>query len=297
MTITSYERGMRNYMDEIYDWDKEHEVLEKMKRCQRNWDYKKYDEMNERNKERHIEELLYVAQNTPSKQYESHFDLYWTADRNVIQEISRYTWGNTHRRTPPSTWRNTQANASVYIIWVAKEPNTQLNCNADGTLKENSHRERWLNSYCSIGISVGLTMRAAIKMGYTTGANKSHNDINGDDFWGKKLGILDDIDKDVKKIAYGLGIGYPQENRPRWESDDNELLIGTGNGGRVTLTDQDVHPRTGLKMRKARLVNIKGNENKVMVDPYGVKHIIPETTDTKINTSVYRRDIKITEIK
>ena len=297
MTITSYERGMRNYMDEIYDWDKEHEVLEKMKRCQRNWDYKKYDEMNERNKERHIEELLYVAQNTPSKQYESHFDLYWTADRNVIQEISRYTWGNTHRRTPPSTWRNTQANASVYIIWVAKEPNTQLNCNADGTLKENSHRERWLNSYCSIGISVGLTMRAAIKMGYTTGANKSHNDINGDDFWGKKLGILDDIDKDVKKIAYGLGIGYPQENRPRWESDDNELLIGTGNGGRVTLTDQDVHPRTGLKMRKARLVNIKGNENKVMVDPYGVKHIIPETTDTKINTSVYTRDIKITEIK
>jgi len=297
MTITSYERGMRKYMDEIYDWDKEHEVLEKMKRCQRNWDYEKYDEMNERNKERHIEELLYVAQNTPSKQYESHFDLYWTADRNVIQEISRYTWGNTHRRTPPSTWRNTQANASVYIIWVAKEPNTQLNCNADGTLKENSHRERWLNSYCSIGISVGLTMRAAIKMGYTTGANKSHNDINGDDFWGKKLGILDDIDKDVKKIAYGLGIGYPQENRPRWESDDNELLIGTGNGGRVTLTDQDVHPRTGLKMRKARLVNIKGNENKVMVDPYGVKHIIPETTDTKINTSVYRRDIKITEIK
>ena len=297
MTITSYEKGMRKYMDEIYDWDKEHEVLEKMKRCQRNWDYKKYDEMNERNKERHIEELLYVAQNTPSKQYESHFDLYWTADRNVIQEISRYTWGNTHRRTPPSTWRNTQANASVYIIWVAKEPNTQLNCNADGTLKENSHRERWLNSYCSIGISVGLTMRAAIKMGYTTGANKSHNDINGDDFWGKKLGILDDIEKDVKKIAYGLGIGFPQKNRPRWESDDNELLIGTGNGGRVTLTGQDVHPRTGLKMRKARLVNIKGNENKVMVDPYGVKHIIPETTDTKINTSVYRRDIKITEIK
>ncbi len=297
MTITSYEKGMRKYMDEIYDWDKEHEVLEKMKRCQRNWDYKKYDEMNERNKERHIEELLYVAQNTPSKQYESHFDLYWTADRNVIQEISRYTWGNTHRRTPPSTWRNTQANASVYIIWVAKEPNTQLNCNADGTLKENSHRERWLNSYCSIGISVGLTMRAAIKMGYTTGANKSHNDINGDDFWGKKLGILDDIEKDVKKIAYGLGIGFPQKNRPRWESDDNELLIGAGNGGRVTLTNQDVHPRTGLKMRKARLVNIKGNENKVMVDPYGVKHIIPETTDTKINTSVYRRDIKITEIK
>ena len=140
-------------------------------------------------------------------------------------------------------------------------------------------------------------MRAAIKMGYATGANKSHNDINGNDFWGKKLGILDDIDKDVKKIAYGLGIGYPQDDRPRWESDDNELLIGAGNGSRITLTDQDVHPRTGQKMRKAILVNIKGNENKVMIDPYGNKHIIPETADTKINTSVYKRDIKITEIK
>lgn len=297
MTITKYEKGMRSYMNETYDWDEEHKILDKITKCQRNWDHKKYEDDKIENRERHIEELLYTAQNTPSKQYESHFDLYYTADRKVIQEISRYTWGNTHRRNPPSTWRNTQANASIYIIWVAKEPDTQLNCNADGSLKPNSHYERWINSYCSIGISLGLTMRAAAKMGYTTGPNKSHNDINGDDFWGKKLGILDDIDKGVKKIAYGLGIGYPQKNRPRWESDDNELLIGAGNGSRITLTGQEVHPRTGKKMRKSIIVNIKGNENKEVVDPYGNKHLIPETADTKINSPVYKRNIKVTEIK
>ena len=50
--------------------------------------------------------------------------------------MSRYTWGNTHRRNPPSNLRNSQTNASVYIVYVAKEPDSQLNSNADGNLKE-----------------------------------------------------------------------------------------------------------------------------------------------------------------
>jgi len=32
---------------------------------------------------------------------------------------------------------------------------------------------------------MGLTMRAAAKIGFATGCNKSHNDINGDKFWEK----------------------------------------------------------------------------------------------------------------
>ena len=298
-SLTRYETGMRKYIDETYDWDNEHRILETMQRCQRNWDYKKYEDDKIENKERHIAELLYVAQNTPSKQFESYFDLYWTADRKVIQELSRYTWGNTHRRNPPSTWRNTQANASIYIIWVAKHPPTQLNANADGTLKGNEHPERWYNAFAAIGISVGLTMRAAVKMGYNTGPNKSHNDLNGDDFWHKRLGILDDdkVNPPTKRIAYGLGIGYATEGRPRWEQDDTELMLGAANGGRITLTGQTRHPRTKLKMRKAKIIDIRGKENQKVKDPYGVEHIIPETTNTKINSSVIKRDIKVTEIK
>ena len=59
-----------------------------------------------------VNELLYIAQNSPSKQHEGYFDVYWTVDRKLIQEMSRYTWGNTHRRNPPSNWRNSQANAT-----------------------------------------------------------------------------------------------------------------------------------------------------------------------------------------
>ena len=78
-------------------------------------------------------------------------------------------------------------------------------------------------------------MRAAAKMGYHTGANKSHGDLNGNDFWEKRLGILDDVKKGTKKIAYGLGVGRPQEGRPRWESDQTELAIGAGNGSNLPL--------------------------------------------------------------
>ena len=101
----------------------------------------------------------------------------------------------------------------------------------------------------------------------------------------------------TKRIAYGLGIGYPQKGRPRWESDDTELMIGASNGSKLTTTGQDIHKPSGMKARKVKLVNIKGNENKTIEDPYGTKHIIPEKAEFKINSSVYKRDIKITEIK
>lgn len=297
-TLQEIEKFMRNYMDMTYDWDKEREVLETMKQCQRNYHYKKWNDLHPRYKKHIISHLLYIAENSPSKQYESYYDLYWTADRNVIEEISKYTWGNTHRRNPPSTWRNTQANASMYILWVAKEPKTNLNCNSDGTLKENSHHERWFNAYCSIGISLGLTMRAAVKMGFVTGANKSHNDLNGDQFWEKRLGILDDVKKGTKKITYGLGIGFPQPGRPRYESDDTELMIGASNGSKISTTGQEIHKPSGMKMRQAKIVDIKGKENTIVKDPYGVEHMLPEKPTFKINTSLPSlRDIKITEIK
>ncbi len=90
-------------------------------------------------------------------------------------------------------------------------------------------------------------MRAAVKMGFHTGANKSHNDMNGDDFWPKRLGIMEEVKNGTKEICYGLGIGYPQEGRPRWESDEDEILIGAANGSKITTTGQETHPRTGKK--------------------------------------------------
>ena len=275
----------------FYGWDEEKEILREIQQCQRNWDHKHQPHQEA------IDYLLWTANNSPSKQHEGYFDLYWTADRKVLDELSKYTWGTTHSRTPPSTWRNSQMNANLYILWVAKEPWTQLNCNADGTLKSNDKAARWENAYVSIGISLGLTMRAAAKMGYKTGANKSHGDMNGDDFWEKRLGILDDVKKGTKKIAYGLGVGRPQEGRPRWESDQTELAIGAGNGSNLA-TDLSLkkHPWKDKNHRHIKIIDITKDAGKIIKDPYGRDHKIPEKCEIKINT-IRERKQNIFEIK
>ncbi len=292
------EQTVRWMLEQTYDWDKEREVLHTIQQCQRNWNYDKFD-ISKPFFNESIQELLYIATHSPTKQHEAYFDVYWTADRDVIQEMSRYTWGNTHRREPPSNWRNTQSNASVYFIWVAKEPDTHLNSNADGTLKDNTHPERWLNAYVSIGMSLSLTARAAARMGYKTGYNKNHNDIDGNDYWERKLGILPDVISGKKRITYGLGIGYPRDDMERYESDETELMIGAANGSKITLTKQEKSPsqiKNGKKMRMAKIVDIKGKENTSIFDDYGNEHILPEKATFKIN-SFRKRKVNVVEIK
>ena len=273
----------------FYNWDTEMDIVRNMQKCQRNWDYSKsvHPEV--------IDYLLWHAENSPSKQHEAYYDVYWTADRKVIDEVSKYTWGTTHSRNPPSTWRNTQANANMYMLFVGKESETNLNCHSDGTLKSNKDPARWENAYVSIGIAMGLVMRAANSLGLVTGCNKSHGDMNGDMFWERKLGIEEDVLKGRKKIAYGIGIGYPQEGRPRWETDDYELAIGSGNGSKLTTDpNMDVHPVTGKDMRKVKIVDIRTTDR--ATDPYGNEHTLPTESSIKINT-MRKRIININEIK
>lgn len=273
----------------FYNWDNEMEIMLKMQKCQRNWDYSRKVHPEE------ISYLLWHAENAPSKQHEAYYEVYWTADRKIIEEASKYTWGSTHCRNPPATWRNTQANANMYMLFVGKEPETQLNCHADGSLKSNKDPARWENAYVSIGIAMGLVMRAAHSLGLSTGCNKSHGDMNGDMYWERLLGIEEDVLAGRKKIAYGIGIGYPQQGRPRWETDDYELAIGSGNGSNLTTDlELDVHPVKGRNMRKVKIVDIRTTDK--AVDPYGNEHQIPSESSIKINT-IRKRIINITEIK
>ena len=264
------------------------DIIRNMQKCQRNWDYSR------KISEEAIDYLLWIAQNSPSKQYEAYYDVYWSANRDIIQKMSRYTWGCTRSRNPPSTWRNSQANANMYMLFVAKEPETQENCHADGTLKENNTPARWENAYVSIGIAMGLVMHAAQRMNLVTGCNKSHGDINGDKFWEKTLGIEEDVKAGRKKIAYGIGIGYPQEDRPRWESDEKELAIGAGNGSNLATDLTLDKNENGKPFRKIKIVDI--NKHTESEDPYGNTHQIPHTSDIKINTQK-NRVINIIEIK
>jgi len=300
----NYESNGFNYTSEaerqerikymFYGWDEEMSIIREIQKCQRNWDYSKevHPEI--------IDYLLWHAENAPSKQWEAYYDVYWCADRKVLEELSQYTWGTTHNRNPPSTWKNSQMNANLYILFVAKEPETTLNCHSDGSIKQNRDPARWENAYVSIGIAMGLVLRAAAKLGLATGCNKSHGDINGNDFWEKKLGILEDVKAGRKKIAYGIGIGHPQPGRPRWETDQTELCIGAGNGSNLTTLDendpdwQECHPRTGKPFRKVKIVDI--NSCNEAVDPYGNMHEIPNESTIKIN-SMRKRTINVTEIK
>ena len=262
----------------FYEWDNEMKIMQKIQKCQRVWDHSKpmMDEV--------IDYLLWTAQNAPSKQHEAYYEVYWTADRKVLDELSKYTWGCTNNRMPPSTWQNSQMNANMYMLFVAKEPDTKLNANADGTLKGNEVAARWENAYVSIGIAMGLVMRAAASIGFSTGCNKSHNDINGNDFWEKKLGILDDVIAGKKKITYGIGIGYPKEGVERWESDQTELAIGAANGSNLTTEGLEKNHRTGKKFRKIKIVDIEKHAGETIQCPNGDWHTIPEKADIKINT-------------
>ena len=88
-------------------------------------------------------------------------------------------------------------------------------------------------------------------MGFDTGCNKSHNDLNGDDYWvQKKLNIMEEVANGTKEICYGLGVGYGKEGVERYISDETEIMIGVNNS-KITLTVQERHPRTDKRMSSA----------------------------------------------
>jgi len=276
---------------------KEKTIITQMQKCQRNWDYSKNIS------EDIIDYLLWIVQNSPSKQHEAYYDIYWTADRKVIEECSKYTWGNTFSRNPPACRRNSQANANMYMVFVAKEPETHRNTTTDGSAVSNESAARWENAYVSIGIAMGLVMQAANSLGLVTGCNKSHGDMNGDLFWEKKLDIVEDFLAGRKKIAYGIGIGYPQSDKERWETDEYELVIGASNGAHLTTyneEDERYSERKKLpypndkKFRKVKIVDINSCDE--AVDPYGNTHIIPNDIPYTIHTQ-HERKINVKEIK
>ena len=79
--VRSQERDM-HIKHMFYNWDQEMEIIRNMQKCQRNWDY------SEPVHPETIDFLLWHAENSPSKQHEAYYDVYWTADRKVIEECS-----------------------------------------------------------------------------------------------------------------------------------------------------------------------------------------------------------------
>ena len=64
----------------FYDWDSERKILDKIQKCQRNWDHKRWNQNSDNLESVMLDELLYIAQNSPSKQHEGYYDIYYSDD-------------------------------------------------------------------------------------------------------------------------------------------------------------------------------------------------------------------------
>jgi nitroreductase len=217
--------------------EKEKQIIDTIRRCQRNWDYSKSipDE--------HVDHWVYIAQNSPSKQDESYFNLYVITNKEKIDLLSNYTWGHTMEIAPGNftgVTRNTQMAANAYFLFTFKLPPTNREIKPDGRLYNQigaEAEERKRNGYVAIGIAAGLVAQSAADLGYKTGFNTNHNShARGGPgqakVWHETLGI-----GFAETIIVGLGIGYPEEGRARNEHNETEFLVGMYPATRHNIND------------------------------------------------------------
>ena len=282
---------MKAPIQRIVNIEQEKEYIKKIQKCQRNWDYSKTMPKE------HVDYLLWVAQNAPSKQHEAYYDIHYSTDRKVIEELYKWSWGYTHSGKPPATWRNPQMNANLFMLFVMKHPPTSRNYLNHGSVTPTDHPARWENGLVAVGTALGLVMRAAVELGYATGCNKNNSQGPDCDFnWERRMGLYEDIHiHKKKKMLYGVGIGYSQEGRPRNESDDNELVIGAANGHNLSLKDRgEERDVRGRKYRQCSIVDISKSDK--ATDPYGNVHELPDKA-VFYTMSHLPREINIYEIK
>lgn len=217
---------------------REKEIIDTIRRCQRNWDNSKSIPHE------HINHWVYIAQHSPSKQDESYFNLYVITNKEKISLLSKHTWGHTMEIAPGNftgVSRNPQMAANAYFLFTFKLPPTVREIKPDGQFYDQSgleFEERKRNGYIAIGIAAGLIAQSAADLGYKTGFNTNHNSTQrgGPDptnIWRETLGI-----SAYEEIIVGLGIGYPQEGRARNEHDEAEFLIGTYPGTLHNVNDE-----------------------------------------------------------
>ena len=215
----------------------EKQIIDTIRRCQRNWDHSKSipDE--------HIDHWIYIAQNSPSKQDESYFNLYAITDKEKIELLLNHTWGHTMEIAPGNytgVTRNTQMAANAYFLFTFKLPVTVRELRPDGRPYDQiggDFENRKKNGYVAIGIAAGLIAQSAASLGYKTGFNTNHNShseggLNQEAVWRETLGI-----ETSESILVGLGIGYPEEGKARNEHTETEFLIGLHPGTRHNVND------------------------------------------------------------
>jgi hypothetical protein len=232
-------------------------VIDKIRQCQRNWD------LSKEIPDEHIQYWKYIATHSPSKQDEGYFNVRIIKNRDLIDQLKLHTWGQTVKvGSLKGVARNSQMGASVYILFTEKLSETPREIDIAGNLIELDDIVKTKNASVAAGIAGGLIAQSAASLGYCIGFNTNHSEP---DIWHTLLRIR--VAKE--SLMFGIGIGIPQENRPRNETDEQEFYIGGYPGQDNLITGLPNYPE-GTEGTLVRL-----GSRSIMHD--GKEHFLPKT--------------------
>lgn len=197
-------------------FDEEKKAITTIRQCQRNWDLTK-DIPDE-----HIEHWIYIAKNSPSKQDEGYYNVRVITNKELIQQLSKHTWGKTVKM-PQMPYqvvaRNSQMAASVYILFTEKHSVTPREIDIAGRTILSNNYVKLRNAAIAAGMAGALVAQSAASLGYKTGFNTNHSEPK---IWHDTLKIP--FPKET--LLFGIGIGFAQEGRDRNETDEREFYVG-----------------------------------------------------------------------
>lgn len=212
-------------MSDLNDWMKHNlDRVKNTRKCQRNWDHSRSMPQE------HIEHLIEVAINAPSKQDENYFDLYVITNRKILEDLYlNHSWGFVV--DDDVQYRNPQVNSHVFFIWARRVPGTNRNAWVDNSLKNTQPFSRvWVNSLASIGISSGMVALTASQMGYSTGFNKNFfQQPHSYKVWTSTIGHREPCHPDADPEDYDTGMSDPEWVCP-YSGQDTTIIHGLGVG-------------------------------------------------------------------
>jgi len=187
--------------------------------AQRNWDRTKTIP------KKHIDTLLEVIKNSPTKQAETHYKVFWSDDQDFIYQVYRKTkhfavtpkgsidYTDSHGRTEVQyNVRNSQIYSNLLFAfsydWKQEESRTLVHAIVDeGKGNSGAAYEKQRQKNLSIGIAVGELILAANLLGYKTGLCSA--------FWQHEM-KEDFFNQDIELL---VGVGYPTD-KPRTEHEE-----------------------------------------------------------------------------
>lgn len=218
--------------------------------AQRNWDRTKEVPDD------HIDTLLEVIQNSPTKQAETHYKVLWTNDPDLIYRVYRKTkhfsvtpqgsldYTDSDGKTKKEyNVRNSQIYSNLLFAfsfdWDQKEARSHHHAIAENN--DNASIRKDMQRSLSMGIAVGELILSANLLGYKTGLCSA--------FWPNEMEEY----FNGEHIELLVGVGYPTD-RPRTEHEEvlNKEILAVD---RRTGTDDEkwLFPAFTKKMTVTKL--------------------------------------------